>query len=107
LTRRRLGRVRRSTFSYGIVGVTFHDLRGTAVTRLALAGNTEAQIAYITGHSMGDVRSILDANYLHRDPALGESAILKLETWSKQKQNLPTDLPTDVTGSDGRMRKAE
>jgi hypothetical protein len=25
------------------------------------------------------VRSILDANYLHRDPALGESAIRNLE----------------------------
>jgi integrase len=63
----------------GIVGVTFHDLRGTAVTRLALVGCTEAEIATITGHSLRDVRSILDANYLHRDPALGESAIRKLE----------------------------
>jgi integrase len=63
----------------GIVGVTFHDLRGTAVTRLAIVGCTEAEIAYITGHSLRDVRSILDANYLHRDPALGESAITKLE----------------------------
>ena len=35
----------------GIVGVTFHDLRGTAVTRLALAECTEAEIATITGHS--------------------------------------------------------
>ena len=29
--------------------VTFHDLRGTAVTRLALVGCTEAEIATITG----------------------------------------------------------
>ena len=64
----------------GIVGVTFHDLRGTAVTRLAIVGCTDAQIASITGHSLRDVRSILDANYLHRDPALAESAIRKLET---------------------------
>jgi integrase len=63
----------------GIVGVTFHDLRGTAVTRLAIVGCTEAEIATITGHSLRDVRSILDANYLHRDPALAESAIAKLE----------------------------
>ena len=63
----------------GIVGVTFHDLRGTAVTRLALVGCTEAEIATITGHSLRDVHSILDANYLHRDAALGESAIRKLE----------------------------
>jgi integrase len=54
----------------GVVGVTFHDLRGTAVTRLALVGCTEAEIAAITGQTLRDVRSILDANYLHRDPAL-------------------------------------
>jgi integrase len=67
----------------GIVGVTFHDLRGTAVTRLALVGCSEAQIASITGHSLRDVYSILDANYLHRDTALGDSAITKLETGTK------------------------
>lgn len=63
----------------GITGVTFNDLRGTAVTRLALAECTEAEIATITGHNLRDVRSILDAHYLARDPALGESAIRKLE----------------------------
>jgi integrase len=63
----------------GVEGVTFHDLRGTAVTRLALAGATEAEIATITGHSMRGVRAIIDTHYLARDPALGESAILKLE----------------------------
>ena len=63
----------------GVVGVTFHDLRGTAVTRLALAGCTEAEIATITGHSLRSVRAILDTHYLSRDPALGDSAIRKLE----------------------------
>lgn len=63
----------------GIVGVTFNDLRGTAVTRLALVGCTEAEIAAITGHTLRNVRSILDANYLHRDPALADNAITKLE----------------------------
>jgi integrase len=67
----------------GVVGLTFNDLRGTAVTRLALAGCTEPEIATITGHSLRDVRSILDAHYLHRDPALAESAIRKLETRTK------------------------
>jgi 20S proteasome alpha/beta subunit len=62
-----------------IVGVTFNDLRGTAVTRLALVGCTEPEIATITGHSLRDVRSILDAHYLNRDQALAESAIRKLE----------------------------
>ena len=85
----------------GIVGVTFNDLRGTAVTRLALAGATEAEIATITGHSLCDVRSILDSNYLHRDPALGRSAILKLE----REQKFPTELPTGMSGSASKREK--
>lgn len=63
----------------GIEGLTFHDLRGTAVTRLAMAGATEAEIATLTGHALNDVRAILDAHYLSRDPALAKSAIAKLE----------------------------
>jgi integrase len=70
----------------GIVGVTFHDLRGTAVTRLALVESSEAQIASITGHSLRDVGSILDTNYPHRDPALGEAAIRKLERGTENSQ---------------------
>jgi integrase len=64
-------------------GATFHDLRATAVMRLAIAGCTEAEIATITGHSLRSVRAILDTHYLARDPALGESAIRKLETRTK------------------------
>lgn len=74
---------RKACEAAGIEGVTFNDLRGTAVTRLARAGATEAEIATLTGHSLRDVRSILDTNYLHRDPALAESAIRKLETRTK------------------------
>lgn len=70
---------RKACIAAGIIGLTFNDLRGTAVTRLALAGCTEAEIATITGRSLRDVRSILDAHYLHRDPALAESAIRKYE----------------------------
>jgi integrase len=70
---------RKACAAASIVGVTFNDLRGTAVTRLALAEASEAEIATITGHSLRDVRSILDAHYLHRDIELGDSAIAKLE----------------------------
>ena len=70
----------------GIEEVTFNDLRGTAVTRLALVGCTEAEIASITGHSIRDVRSILDAHYLHRDQALAENAIRKLEMCYAQRE---------------------
>ena len=41
-----------------MAGLTFHDLRGTAVTRLALAECTEAEIAVVTGLSLSDVRDI-------------------------------------------------
>lgn len=63
----------------GITGVTFHDLRGTAVTRLALADCSESEIATITGHSLKDVGAILDAHYLRRDDGLATSAIRKRE----------------------------
>jgi integrase len=63
----------------GVKGLTFHDLRGTAVTRLALSGCSVAQIASITGHSLKDVESILDAHYLGGKIQLAEQAILKLE----------------------------
>lgn len=63
----------------GISDRTFHDLRGTAVTRLAIAGASVPEIASITGHSLKDVEAMLDRHYLSRDRALGESAIAKLE----------------------------
>lgn len=81
---------RKACLAAGIVGVTFNDLRGTAVTRLALAGCTEAEIATITGHTLRDVRSILDSNYLHRDPELARTAIRKLEARTK-KANRPSN----------------
>lgn len=74
---------RKACAAAGVTGLTFHDLRGTAVTRLALVGATEAEIATFTGHSLRDVRSILDAHYLNRDPALAQSAVRKLETGTK------------------------
>jgi integrase len=58
----------------GVAGVTFNDLRGTFVTRAALNNCTEAEIAYVTGHTIGQVRSILDKHYLHRDPSLAKTS---------------------------------
>ena len=80
---------RKATRKAGINGLTFHDLRGTAVLRLALAGCTVPEIATITGHSIRDVQSILDSNYFHRDVALAESGIRKLERFVNRKQ--PTE----------------
>lgn len=69
---------REATRKAGIVDLTFHDLRGTAVTRLAEAECTNAEIASITGHSMRDVARILD-RYLARTDKIALAAIAKLE----------------------------
>jgi len=65
----------------------FNDLRGTAVTRLALVGAEVAEIATITGHSLGETQSILDTHYLNRDRALAKKAIDKLELdWLRKER---------------------
>jgi len=62
----------------GIAGLTFNDLRGTAVTRLALANARKRRLRR-SPDTVCVMCAILDAHYLHRDPALAESAIRKLE----------------------------
>lgn len=74
---------RKAVAATGVDGLTFHDLRGTAVTRLALAGCTVPQIAAITGHSPRDVESILAAHYLGGRIELAEQAMMKLEAHAK------------------------
>jgi hypothetical protein len=61
----------------------------TNLPNTSAPGATEAEIATITGHTLPDVRSILDANYLHRDPALAEAAIRKLEARTKTPDRAP------------------
>lgn len=68
----------------GIKGLTFHDLRGTAVTKLARAGATVAEIASVTGHSLSDVATILDRHYLGDRAGLAASGIEKLEKNEKR-----------------------
>jgi len=71
-------------------GLTFHDLRGSAVARLALAGATVPQIAPFTGHSLEDAEAILDAHYLGRDIQLAEAAVLKSNREQNCKMNCKT-----------------
>lgn len=68
----------------GIANLTFHDLRGSAVVRLALSGCTVPEIVSITGHSLRDAEAILDKHYLGRDVRLAESAIRKLTRKEKR-----------------------
>ncbi len=89
----------KATMRAEIHGLTFHDLRGTAVVILARAGCTEVEIYSITGHKPGDVRAILTAHYLPRDAEVASNAIAKLNRYKaredqKGDENLPTALPT-------------
>jgi integrase len=81
---------RRTVKRAGIKGLTFHDLRGTAVTRLAISGCHVPEIASVTGHSLASANAILAAHYLHLDQQLSESAIRKLETRTKLQTELQT-----------------
>jgi hypothetical protein len=65
-------------------GLTFNDLRGTAVTRLADAECTPALIASITGHSQRSVAAILD-KYQARTRVQADLAIEKLERSLKRQ----------------------
>ncbi len=50
---------RKACIAVGIVGLTFNDLRGTAVTRLALAGSTEADRIIVLRQGVGEVGIML------------------------------------------------
>lgn len=69
---------REATLLAGLDGLHFHDLRGTAITRLAECGCTSSEIAALTGHSLDRVAVILDS-YTARTERLGDSAIRKWE----------------------------
>jgi integrase len=56
----------------------FHDLRGTAITRLADAGCTVPEIRSLTGHSLATINRILE-KYLARTSTQSKSALAKLE----------------------------
>ena len=76
---------RKACIKAGVMDLTFHDLRGSAITRLAIVGATVPEISTISGLSLGDVRGILDKHYLKDDVALAENAIKKLEGRTPRK----------------------
>lgn len=75
---------RKVTLEAGLDGLTFSDLRGTAVTRLADAGCTTPEICAITGHSLASANVILQ-HYLARTRTQADAAILKLENARRTK----------------------
>jgi integrase len=76
----------------GLRGLTFHDLRGTAVVTLARAGCNEVEIYSITGHKPSDVQAILTAHYLPRDAEVAGNAIAKLNRYKARGDQTEHDL---------------
>lgn len=74
----------RAVAALGITGVTFHDLRGTAITRLAEASCSESEICAITGHDAGSISNVL-GRYLARNEALAAAGITKLERAEQER----------------------
>jgi integrase len=69
-------------------GVTFHDLRGTAASRMGRAGCTTIEIASITGHGLesGTKRSSL-AGYVNLDLSVARSAMAKFEAYERGEKS--------------------
>lgn len=63
----------------GITDVTFHDLRGTFITERWKEGNDIKRIALISGHSIGEVTTILERHYLSPDQEDSDAVILRME----------------------------
>jgi len=62
----------------------FRDLRDTAITRLALAGATIAEIRSITGHTIKSVHQVLE-HYMALDEAMADRAIDRLKVWMQDQ----------------------
>jgi integrase len=68
----------------------FHDLRGTAITRLAGVGCEVPVIASITGHSLATVTAVLDRHYFARDITAARAGIRRLERRTKTANRVQT-----------------
>ncbi|PBB39951.1 integrase [Mesorhizobium sp. WSM3866] len=61
------------------IGVTYHDLRGTFICERAREGSSIEDIARISGHSMAEVKSVLEKHYLATDQGLSDAVIARME----------------------------
>lgn len=59
--------------------VTFHDLRGTFITERAREGSSVESIAKISGHSISEIKSVLEKHYLADDQDASDAVILRME----------------------------
>jgi integrase len=85
---------RDESYSAGIRGYTFHDLRGTFATRRLAEGWTVQEVAMCTGHSLRDLASL--DRYVDRQTATDANAmrIVERAARAEREQKLQTDLQT-------------
>ncbi len=69
---------------YEIADLRYQDLRDTYVTRSALAGNSAAHIASVTGHSLETITSVMK-HYLAMTRAMADEATDRVVAWLKRE----------------------
>jgi integrase len=69
----------------GIEGLRYHDLRRTAVVRLAEAGATVPWITAITGHATDECEKIIET-YMPRTRRMAEEAVKLMESYYRRQQ---------------------
>ena len=67
----------------GVEGKTFHDLKGTFITRARRNGSSIEDIAQVTGNSTKDVRSVLEKHYIADSSHVADGVILRMEKHKK------------------------
>lgn len=69
-----------------IEGVTFHDLRGTFITERRREGADVEDIAKISGHSISEIRSVLEKHYLAHDQDASDGVIIRMERTQAERK---------------------
>lgn len=69
-----------------IEGVTFHDLRGTFITERFREGASIEDISLISGHTHGEIRTVLNKHYLSPDQGRSDALIDRMEGTSQEQK---------------------
>jgi integrase len=80
----------------GFIGVTWHTLRHTFASRLAMAGVTEATIASLLRHS----GTALVRRYAHLSPSYLQEAVEKVSMFGKAKVEEPAKVLAEIRSED-------
>jgi integrase len=70
---------RKAQKAASVAGVTFHDLRGTFITRRRGEGSSLEDIADVVGLSTKDISKVLEKHYLGGDETRADAVILRMK----------------------------